>query len=40
MNYLGMPMGMWYLYEKSFRDKLVSVMGYDEETADGAAKKA
>lgn len=40
MNYSGMPMGMWYLYEKSFRDKLVSVMGYDQETADGAAKKA
>ena len=40
MNYSGMPMGMWYLYEKSFRDKLVSVMGYDQETAYGAAKKA
>ena len=40
MNYSGMPMGMWYLYEKSFRDKLVSGMGYDQETADGAAKKA
>ena len=30
MNYSGMPMGMWYLYEKSFRDKLVSVMSTTE----------
>ena len=35
-----MPMGMWYLYEKSFRDKLVSIMGCDQETADEVAKKA
>lgn len=28
MNYSGMPMGMWYLYEKSFRDKLVSIEPY------------
>ena len=40
MNYSGMPMGMWYLYEKSFGDKLISVMGYDQETADEVAKKA
>ena len=40
MNYSGMPMGMWYLYEKSFRDKLVSVMGYDQKTAGEVAAKA
>lgn len=40
MKYTGMPMGMWYLYEKSFIDHLVSVMDYDRETAEEVASKA
>ena len=28
MKYTGMPMGMWVLFSKSFRDKLISVFGY------------
>ena len=34
MNYSGMPMGMWALFRGSFRDKLVSVLGYSEKEAD------
>lgn len=34
MNYIGMPMGMWALFRGSFRDKLVSVLGYSEKEAD------
>lgn len=40
MKYTGMPMGMWYLFKKSFRDHLVSVMKYDQETADTITAKA
>lgn len=29
-----MPMGMWALFRGSFRDKLVSVLGYSEKEAD------
>ncbi len=28
MKYIGMPAGMWALFEKSFREKLVSVLGF------------
>ena len=28
MRYAGMPLGMWALFRRSFRDKLVSVLGY------------
>jgi hypothetical protein len=34
MKYIGMPMGMWALFRKSFRDHLVSVLGLDEAEAD------
>ncbi len=34
MKYVGMPMGMWALFKKSFRNKLVSVLGYSEKEAD------
>jgi len=27
MKYIGMPLGMWLLYRKSFREHLVSVLG-------------
>ena len=30
MKYIGMPMGMWVLFRRSFRKKMVSVLGYDE----------
>ena len=33
MTYLGMPMGMWLLFRSSFREKLVSVLGFDEGDA-------
>ncbi len=33
MKYIGMPAGMWVLFEKSFKEKLASVLGYDEQAA-------
>ncbi len=42
MKYAGMPLGMWILYKRSFRDRLVSVLGYSEREArsvTAAAKK-
>ncbi len=39
MKYAGMPMGMWVLFRKSFRDHLVSVLGFtDAEAARTLAK--
>ena len=40
MKYIGMPMGMWALFEKSFCGQLTAVFGYDEETARSVTKKA
>lgn len=40
MKYIGMPMGMWALFAKSFRDHLTAVFGYDPETAKAIAEKA
>lgn len=40
MKYVGMPMGMWLLYSKSFRDHLVFVFDYDLKTADEVTAKA
>ena len=34
MKYIGMPAGMWVLFKKSFRDKLVTVLGFNEQEAD------
>ncbi len=31
MKYTGMPSGMWLLYRKSFKNSLVSVLGYDKK---------
>ena len=31
MKYLGMPMGMWMVFGKSFRKNLTEVLKYDEE---------
>ena len=33
MKYAGMPMGMWILFRKSFRNHLVSVLGFTETEA-------
>ena len=35
-----MPAGMWALFEKSFKEKLVSVLGYDEQAAKEITSKA
>ena len=40
MKYIGIPLGMWALFEKSFREHLVSVLGYDEAAAKSVSKKA
>ena len=31
MKYMGMPMGMWALFAKSFRQQLTAVFGYDAD---------
>ena len=33
MKYIGMPLGMWLLYRKAFREHLVSVLGCSAEEA-------
>ncbi len=33
MKYAGMPMGMWILFRRSFRNHLVSVLGLTETEA-------
>ncbi len=40
MRYLGMPMGMWFLFEKSFHDHLVLSLGYPMDEADEITAKA
>ena len=40
MKYIGMPMGMWALFARSFRTQLTEVFGCSEDTARLAAKKA
>ncbi len=40
MKYMGMPMGMWALFSKSFRTQLTAVLGYDADTARVIARKA
>ena len=40
MKYMGMPLGMWLLYRKSFREHLVSVLGYTKQEAEEIAEKA
>lgn len=40
MKYVGMPVGMWMLFSRSFRRKLVSVVGYDRNEAAHIMKKA
>ena len=40
MKYFGMPMGMWALFSKSFRQQLTEVFGYDTATARAITQKA
>ena len=40
MKYMGMPLGMWLLYRKSFREHLVSVLGYSPWEAKQITEKA
>ena len=40
MKYMGMPLGMWLLYRKSFREHLVSVLGCTEQEAREITEKA
>ena len=40
MKYMGMPLGMWLLYRQSFREHLVSVLGYSSREAQEITEKA
>ena len=40
MKYMGMPLGMWLLYRKAFREHLVSVLGFSPREAEKIAEKA
>ncbi len=40
MKYAGMPMGMWLLFHRSFREKAVAVLGVSESAAAETEKKA
>ena len=40
MKYMGMPLGMWALFAKSFRRQLTAVFGYDDAVAREVAEKA
>ena len=40
MKYVGMPMGMWALFQNSFREHLVSVLGFSEQDAAAITKAA
>ncbi len=40
MKYMGMPLGMWLLYRRSFREHLVSVLGCTEREAREITEKA
>ncbi len=40
MKYMGMPMGMWVLFEKSFRAQLRETLGYDADAAKAITAKA
>ena len=40
MKYVGMPLGMWLLFHRSFRQKMVTVLGFSEEEATKTERKA
>ena len=40
MRYIGMPLGMWLLYRKSFRDNMIRVLDLNAEEANRIMKQA
>ena len=40
MRYVGMPLGMWLLFHRSFRQKMVTVLGISEGEARETERKA
>lgn len=40
MKYAGMPLGMWALFARSFRQQLTAVLGYDADTAKAITQRA
>ena len=40
MKYIGMPMGMWKLFHRSFRKEMVSTLGFDEKASKETEQKA
>lgn len=40
MRYLGMPVGMWILFAKSFREQLTAIFGYDKGEASTITRNA
>ena len=40
MRYIGMPLGMWLLFHRSFRRRMVTVLGFDPEEAAETERRA
>ena len=40
MRYMGMPLGMWLLYRRSFQRQLTAVLGYPPQEAGQIARRA
>ena len=40
MRYMGMPLGMWLLFHRSFREKLVTVLGFGPAAAKAVERNA
>ncbi len=40
MRYMGIPLGMWAMFKKSFGEQLVFTLGYDKKTAKSVSRKA
>lgn len=40
MKYIGMPLGMWLLFHRSFRQRMVAVLGFSQEEAKETERKA
>ena len=40
MKYIGMPLGMWAIFTKSYKRELTTVFGYDEAISRAVTKKA
>ena len=40
MKYIGLPMGVWAVFKKSFQTQLTAVLGYDADAAKEITRKA